>query len=142
MDYDIDDAIHNRKRNYKLFLKIVGENPLDQIDWIVENGLDKFNYWYRCYETGKIYSPATVEQEHSHGVRGGLGNRLYRFKSKSDNQWTTIDTWGDAVSRIESDDFINKINSLEDKLKNLTKDFDLLDEMASMLEKEFGKRYK
>ncbi|MGG0308345.1 hypothetical protein ABEY43_06975 [Priestia megaterium] len=62
-DYDIDDAIHNRERNYKLFLKIVGENPLDQIDWIIENGLDKFNYWFRCYETGKIYSPATVKEE-------------------------------------------------------------------------------
>ena len=61
-DYDIDEAIKNRERNYKLFLKIVGENPLDQIDWIIENGLDKFNYWFRCYETGLIYSPATVEE--------------------------------------------------------------------------------
>jgi hypothetical protein len=62
-DYDIDEAIKKRKRNYRLFLKIVGENPLDQIDWIIENGLDKFNYWFRCYETGKIYSPATVKEK-------------------------------------------------------------------------------
>jgi hypothetical protein len=81
-DYDIDDAIKNRERNFKLFQKIVGIDPMEQIDWIVENGLDKFNYWFRCYETGLIYSPATVNQKpveriiewDAYEVRGGQGN--------------------------------------------------------------------
>lgn len=83
-DYNIDDAIKNRERNFKLFQKIVGVDPMEQIDWIVENGLDKFNYWFRCYETGLIYSPATVRQMpyipeselYSGEVRGGQGNNL------------------------------------------------------------------
>jgi len=81
-DYNIDDAIKNRERNFKLFQKIVGVDPMEQIDWIIENGLNKFNYWFRCYETGLIYSPATVRQtsyeveEYRHEVRGGMGNNL------------------------------------------------------------------
>ncbi|MGG4434509.1 hypothetical protein AAXE64_08105 [Priestia megaterium] len=106
MKYDIDEAIHSRERNYNLFLKIVGENPLDQIDWIINNGLDKFNYWYRCYETGKIYSPATVRERSSlleieievMEFKGGLGDTLYRVKDKELNEWITVD--GKRYSKI------------------------------------------
>lgn len=60
-----------------MFYKLVGENPLDQIDWIIEHGLNKFNYWFRLYETNKLYNPATVEEyiENQFELRGGLGNQ-------------------------------------------------------------------
>lgn len=81
-DFNIDLYLANKRRNYELFEKIVGGNPLEQIDWIIENGLDKFTYWYRCYETGSIYSPATVEPYRKRNVgmemgyvRGGIGNK-------------------------------------------------------------------
>ncbi|MNG40144.1 hypothetical protein D3C84_1286010 [compost metagenome] len=54
---------------------------MDQIDYIIDNGFDKYNYWYRCYETGSIYSPATVKQAtiKKEGVTvfvyGGKGNK-------------------------------------------------------------------
>lgn len=77
-DFSIDLYLANKRRNYELFEKIVGENPIDQIDWIIENGLDKFTYWYRCYETGSIYTPATVSEYKpvAYEVRGGMGNRV------------------------------------------------------------------
>jgi len=76
-DFNIEEFRKRRARNYILFLKIVGVNPMDQIDWIIENGLNKFNYWFRCYEMETIYTPATVleeEVEYIHEVRGGMGN--------------------------------------------------------------------
>lgn len=125
-DYDIDDAIHNRERNYKLFLKIVGKNPLDQIDWIVEHGLDKFNYWFRCYETGKIYSPATVEEykppyeklcESVFEVRGGTGNNLLLSLG-------------------------GKMDALETNLRLMDNELKLISQKATLLEMEIDKRYK
>ncbi len=52
-----------RKRNYELFEKIVTDNPLTQIDWIIEKGFSKFSYWWDCMESGSIYSPATVHEQ-------------------------------------------------------------------------------
>jgi len=31
------------------FQSKVGKSPMQQIDWIIENGLDKFNEWHRLY---------------------------------------------------------------------------------------------
>lgn len=49
-----DEEIKNKKRNLELLYDVVGDNPLKHIDWIIENGLEKFNQWYRSYEDGSI----------------------------------------------------------------------------------------
>ena len=54
LDESYDEAIKNREHNLKLFYEIVGENPLKQIDWIIENGFEKFNKWFNSYEDGSI----------------------------------------------------------------------------------------
>lgn len=84
-DIDIEKEMEIKERNLKLFEKIVGDNPFKQIDWIIENGFNRFHHWYRCYETGAIYSPASVEEYIEYDcvmeVRGGHGNRiLYTYQ--------------------------------------------------------------
>lgn len=54
LDESYDEEIKNKERNLKLFYEIVGENPLKQIDWIIENGFEKFNELFRSYENGSI----------------------------------------------------------------------------------------
>lgn len=78
-DYELKRELEIKVRNYKMFENIVGETPMEQIDYIIKNGLSKFHYWYRCYETGSIYTPATVKQAPKEGsmmtyVCGGRGN--------------------------------------------------------------------
>lgn len=84
-DYELDKETKIRKRNHALFEKIVGESPIDQIDYIIRHGLNKYHHWFMCYENGTIYQPATVEQAvkpyarlfetyETTYVRGGIGN--------------------------------------------------------------------
>lgn len=60
-----DDAyykkeLENMKRNQDMFEKIVGVEPMDQIDWIIKNSLNKYNHWLSASMNGKMYTPATV----------------------------------------------------------------------------------
>lgn len=91
-----DQEIQNKKRNIELFERIVGDNPMKQIDWTIVNGLEKFHYWQKLCETGAIYSPATVERYKDsdstlrlkrselrnddtydeYEARGGIGNKV------------------------------------------------------------------
>lgn len=51
-DY-LDEEIEQRDRRIKLFNKEVGSNPLDHIDWIIENGLVKYNKKYQYFVSGE-----------------------------------------------------------------------------------------
>jgi hypothetical protein len=97
-DVDIDTEIQKRKHDLAILESIVGESPMKQIDWIIENSLSKYNYWLTCYERGTINDVIKVKKEYkkhiettnSTGIkdalidfsdgdmvlRGGKGNRV------------------------------------------------------------------
>lgn len=57
LEYDfnndcLDEEIEQRDRRIKLFNKEVGSNPLDHIDWIIENGLAEYNEKYQYFISG------------------------------------------------------------------------------------------
>lgn len=84
IDPEIEREIEDKKKNYAIFEAIVGENPFDQIDWIIKHGFNKYHYYYMCYENRTLYSPATVKEAPKqitystdtiqHYVSGGRGN--------------------------------------------------------------------
>lgn len=49
--------IEKKEKNLQLFHKIVGDNPMKHIDWIIEHGYEEFNKWFKSYEDGSIGSP-------------------------------------------------------------------------------------
>lgn len=59
---EFNRIIKEQNRNKELFEKIVGESVFDQIDWIINNGLNKYHYWNMCYQEGSIYNPSTVSE--------------------------------------------------------------------------------
>jgi hypothetical protein len=83
-DFNVEQEIVKMRRNQELFESIVGESPLNQIDWIIEHSLNKFNYWLYCSQRGTIYTPATVKEApkipkgnyETAYVRGGRGNQM------------------------------------------------------------------
>lgn len=50
-DY-LDEEIEQRNRRIRLFNKEIGSNPLDHIDWIIENGLGEYNEKYQYFISG------------------------------------------------------------------------------------------
>lgn len=50
--FEIDKAIKIEHSRLKTFYKIVGQEPMSQIDWIIENGFTKFNQLYRDIMNG------------------------------------------------------------------------------------------
>lgn len=60
--------IEEKEKNLQLFHKIVGDNPLKHIDWIIENGLEKFNSWYKSYEDGSIGRRQLLNSYEQHRV--------------------------------------------------------------------------
>lgn len=53
-DEEIEREVKKKEENLRLLHEIVGESPLDQIDWIIENGYDKYHEKYKSYEDGSI----------------------------------------------------------------------------------------
>jgi len=49
-----DKEIEKKNENLQLFYNIVGDNPLEHIDYIIENGLDEFNRLQKSYEDGSV----------------------------------------------------------------------------------------
>lgn len=98
--------LKTKERDLKLFEKIVGDTPMKQIDWIISNGFEKYDYWYMCYEEGRIYQPATVEPFKENGteivVRGGLGNARISVH----NNAAPLTTFGDFFEITERDKLI------------------------------------
>lgn len=81
---DYSKEVSERKRNIDLFEKIVGSDPMQQIDWIIDHSFNKFAHWWDAMESGMIYSPATVKEyvpvTQNNYIRGGRGNkRLISF---------------------------------------------------------------
>jgi hypothetical protein len=91
IDPEMEREIEDKNRNYSIFQAIVGENPFDQIDWIIKHGFEKYHYYYMCYENRTLYAPATVKEAPKqvtysgdtiqHYVSGGRGNaKLISFR--------------------------------------------------------------
>lgn len=80
---------HNeeRKRKLDLFEKIVGSEPMQQIDWIIDNGFNKFAHWWNSMESGMIYNPSTVKEfvpvTYDYTIRGGHGNKAISYTKGS-----------------------------------------------------------
>lgn len=85
---DIDREIRLKQENLEMFHSIVGESPLSQIDWVIENGFQEFNKWYKSYEAGTIKRLKLEEdrekwddyipQEGDIILRGGIGDRIIK----------------------------------------------------------------
>lgn len=101
-DIDLDKEIKQRQNRFEKFDSIVGDTPLKQIDWIIENGFSKFHDTYENIMSGKyeedeekprkhLAESTKIEidkyelhldhkdnKDHYHGerveVRGGIGN--------------------------------------------------------------------
>lgn len=112
--------IEKKEKNLQLFHRVVGDNPLKHIDWIIEHGFEEFNKWYKRYEDGSIekkqllnnYEPSFFglvsgyakeskeERESDDLFRQSLNTRDYRLcspanlikKDVSEKEYYTIET--------------------------------------------------
>lgn len=86
-DISLDREIKLRKSRIEKFDSIVGDSALKQLDWILENGLDKFNDTYDKVLDGKwvdektepkILPPLSPNKKYASRetmyVMGGVGN--------------------------------------------------------------------
>jgi hypothetical protein len=84
---DYQKAVDLRNKNLPIFFSIVGESPLEHIDYILKHGMKRFNYYLDCLEEGTLYAPATVNEycpiAKGIEIRGGLGNKLISFHHTS-----------------------------------------------------------
>jgi hypothetical protein len=73
-------AVDLRNKNLPIFFSIVGESPLEHIEYILKNGMKRFNYYLDCLEEGTLYAPATVNEYRTivkrFEIRGGSGNKI------------------------------------------------------------------
>lgn len=53
-DEEVKRELEQQESNLKLLHEIIGSNPLDQIDWIIENGYDEYFDKYSSYQDGSI----------------------------------------------------------------------------------------
>lgn len=60
-DEEVERRLEQQENNLKLLHETIGSNPLDQIDWIIENGYDEYYEKYKSYQDGSIGTKEEVE---------------------------------------------------------------------------------
>lgn len=65
LDEELDEQIKLREQRLKQFDEIVGSNPLEQIDWIIENGFNKYIEIYNDIMSGEYQKKKEQEERKS-----------------------------------------------------------------------------
>lgn len=59
---ELDEQFKIRQKRLKQFDEIIGENPLEQIDWIIENGFNKYIEIYNDIMSGEYQKKKEQEE--------------------------------------------------------------------------------
>src|SRR5690606_8436406 len=78
-DEEVERRLEQQESNLKLLHETIGSNPLDQIDWIIENGYDEYYKKYKSYQDGSIGEKEEVEFN--------VGDNMQQLKKNEDGTW-------------------------------------------------------
>lgn len=78
-DEEVERRIEQQEDNLKLLHETIGSNPLDQIDWIIENGYDEYYKKYKSYQDGSISKKEEIEFN--------VGDNIQQLKKNEDGTW-------------------------------------------------------
>lgn len=115
-DEEVEREVKKKEENLRLLHEIVGESPLDQIDWIIENGYDKYHEKYKSYEDGSI------QREEKKKVLNNVGHFVYNpsfsgcIKGAVEEKEKHFHVDLDTATRFHNIDKSTGNNLLEDNL--------------------------